>query len=602
MLEFIKKSYLSTIEGVVNTETEWKITSDTAGLNILDSVPMSSENLNSFESDIIVAENTSVYIWYKLKLSNGEIKDWVGPIEYISRESNISNDLKPITRVKTPTVYWDDINLHNGNLPLVVNSSEFKGDSLDGHLATTWVFKTPEDKIITYSIFDTMNRLSYTLSRINLNLNQYEYINCYIKHHSANGATSDFNHIKIPTRVYPFRYSGSLVCDSRDNYIFSLIPFSGLNPMVDRVDFIEADNNKLTYTVDTTIVWSNIIIPANTFKPDNRYKIICHLTENPLYPKTLELELNTKKITDMVEYNNVLEYDVNSLTTIDKTINIDNNYKGVDRLISNQSIVYNLNNLYRLNLENDEITTTPITKESNVLSVMNGEYKLFNISKTSMFIIYRLTNGINLTVRKINIVNNHMMFDVNFTPMDFVVDNTNHNLKQNSTISEDGKYIYSLYKSGSVVGLISFNLTTGVISILDSISSLVSSISITNTILVTNADRKLTIIDTNTGLWYNLNIGYHSWIELGVFPDTFINYGGEHRYITLADRSILFLTTYNNKLIRLKTNLTIEESDILENASTINTSNIVMLDSRGVLLFIDSANNKLLTLEPNKII
>ena len=165
MLEFIKKSYLSTIEGVVNTETEWKITSDRAGLTILDSVPMSSENLNSFESDIIVAENTSVYIWYKLKLSNGEIKDWLGPIEYISRESNISNDLKPITRVKTPTIYWDDINLHNGNLPLVVNSSEFKGDSLDGHLATTWVFKTPEDKIITYSIFDTMNRLSYSLNR-----------------------------------------------------------------------------------------------------------------------------------------------------------------------------------------------------------------------------------------------------------------------------------------------------------------------------------------------------------------------------------------------------------------------------------------------------
>lgn len=602
MLEFIKKSYLSTIEGVVNTETEWKITSDRAGLNILDSVPMSSENLNSFKSDIIVAENTSVYIWYKLKLSNGEIKDWVGPIEYISRENNISNDLKPITRVKTPTIYWDDTNLHNGNLPLVVNSSEFKGDSLDGHLATTWIFKTPEDKIITYSMFDTTNRLSYSLNRNSLNLNQYEYINCYIKHHSANGATSDFNHIKIPTRVYPFRYSGSLVCDSRDSYTFSLTHFSELNPMVDKVEFIDVNTGKLTYTVDTTIVWSNITIPSNTFKPDNRYKIICHLTENPVYPKTLELELNTKKISDMVEYSNVLEYDINSLTTIDKTINIDNNYKGVDRLISNQSIVYNLNNLYRLSLENDEITTTPITKESDVLNAMSGEYKLFNISKTSMFIIYRLTSGVNLIVRKINIVNNHMMFDVNFTPMSFVVDNTNHNLKQNSTISEDGKYIYSLYKSGSVVGLISFNLTTGVISILDSISSLVSSISITNTILVTNADRKLIIVDTNTGLWYNLNIGYHGWIELGVFPDAFRYYSGEHRYITLADRSILFLNTYNKKLVRLKTNLTIEESNTIVDVGNINTSNIVMLDSRGVLIFINRADNKLITLNPNKII
>lgn len=602
MLEFIKKSYLSTIEDVVNTETEWKITSDTAGLNILDSVPMSSENLNSFESDIIVAENTSVYIWYKLKLSNGEIKDWVGPIEYISRESNISNDLKPITRVKTPTVYWDNINLHNGNLPLVVNSSEFKGDSLDGHLATTWLFKTPEDKIITYSMFDTMNRLSYSLNRNSLNLSQYEYINCYIKHHSANGATSDFNRIKIPTRVYPFRYSGSLVCDSRDNYIFSLIPFSGLNPMVDKVEFIDVSTGKLTYIVDTTTIWSNITIQSNTFKPDNRYKIICHLAENPVYPKTLELELNTKKISDVVEYSNVLEYDINSLTTIDKTINIDNNYNGVDRLISNQSIVYNLNNVYRLNIDNNDFSTTVITRESNVVNAMSGEYRLFPISKTSMFIIYRLIIGANLTVKKINIVNNHMMFDANFIPMDFVVDNTNHNLKQNSTISEDSKYIYSLYKSGSVVGLISFNLTTGVISILDSISSLVSSILITNTILVTNADRKLTIIDTNTGLWYNLNIGYHGWIELGVFPDDFRYYGGEHRYITLADRSILFLNTYNNKLVRLKTNLSIEESDDLTDTSLIDTSNIVMLDSRGVLIFVNTANNKLIRLEPNKII
>lgn len=599
MLEFIKKSYISTIEGVINTETEWKITSDRQGLNILDSIPMSSDAVNSFESDIIISENTSVYIWYKLKLSNGEVKDWIGPIEYVSRSSNISNDLRPITRVKTPTIYWNNDDIVNGNLPLVVNSSEFKGDSLDGHLATTWIFKTPDDKILTYSMFNTMNRLSYSLNRNSLNLSKYDYITCYIKHHGADGACSDFGVIDIPTRIYPFKYIGDLVIDNRDTYLFSLMSFSDVNPSVDLVEFKDSTTGKIVYSVDTSTIWSNITIQPNTFKPDNKYIIICHLQDSDRYSNTLELELRTTKVKDMVEYNNTLEYDINNLNIIDKNIVIDDSVTGVGRLISNQSIVSISNNLYKI-LYDGNIDIIPLTIQNDVYSAMTLDYKIFNISNTTLFMLYRV--GDKLILSKLIVIDNDIKFDNTATNMEFMIDDTDHNLKYNSSISEDGKYIYSLYRLGDVIGLISFNTSTGVVSILDSISTLVSNILLTKTIVISASDRKITLIDITTGLWYNLNIGHSSWVELGVLPDSFKNFTGEYKYIVLADRSILFLNVFNSKIIRIKTNLKIEESDIITESDIINNANIVLLDSRGVLTMINSYANKLVLVEPKEII
>ena len=605
MFEYIKKPYVSPVEGITNTKTGWKITSDPEGLNIIDEFLPSSETLNRLLSDILVLPGEKVYIWYKLELSNGEIKDYVGPIEFVSREDNITSDLKPITRVNTPSALWDVDDLNSGFNNLIIKSSEFNGDALDGHLATTWVFKTPEDEIIYYSLFSTANKYQITLNRAGLNIDKYDYIKVYIKHHSANGSTSDFGVTNIPINVYPFKFIGDNILNARLDYNFTIVPYDVGNPNISEIRVVGLKDG-LTYFTFTDMSTLSFTIPAYTLKDNSSYYIQSFVsdTDNGTYPLKLDSLIDTKPISNSIVYTNTIEYDISTLAVaVDNTIDV--SYHIRDKLIDNKLVSFNklsnLFNLHTLNLSTNELDTMVLNHDISINALIGIDYKIFNLSSNRMILISRLSNTIR--IHRLKVVSNTVVIDTSFTVIESIVLNTNHNIANTATISEDEKYVYFVSIKDTYIELGSANLSSSIYEVLDNRTDLTTVSYNPNTmVLQTVGDKKLISFGGNGDLWYYYNQTNQQWIAMGILPaeliaDNFVPY----RVMLLGDRSVLVCTDYDTprKLIRFKSNM---NTEIIDLDISLRNYNIFTLDSLGILYGYSDILNSRLTLRPTKII
>jgi hypothetical protein len=605
MFEYIKKPYISPVEGITNTKTGWKITTDPEGVVIVDEFLPSVETLNRLVSDRIIPSGEKVYIWYKLELSNGEIKDYVGPIEFISREDNITSDLKPITRVNTPSALWDDDNLNSGYNNLIIKSSEFNGDPLDGHLATTWVFKTPDDKIIDFKIFDTINIYQITLNRAGLNLDKYNYIKAYVKHHSANGSVSDFGLTIIPIRVYPFKFVDDNIFNSRLDYVFNIIPYDIGNPNISEIRVVSLKDGltKLTFTDMNTLTFT---IPAYTLADDSSYYIQSFVsdTQDGKYPLKLDSLVHTKSVTNSILYSNVLEYDLTDMVVSPDT-SVDINYHVRDKLVNNKLISYNKQtskfNLHTLNTSTTELDTTILTHDVSIDALFGVDYKLFNLSNNKLILITRL--GTSIKIYRLRVVNNIVTIDTTFTIIESIVTNTAHNLANTATISEDEKYVYFISIKDTYIELGAGNLATSIYDVLDNRTDLTTVSYNPNTmVLQTVGDKKLISFGGNGDLWYYYNINDLQWIAMGKVPaeliaDNFVPY----RVMLLGDRSVLVCMDYDTprKIIRFKPNM---NTEVLDLNLSLRDYNIFTIDSVGILYAYSYISNSRIKLIPTKII
>ncbi len=611
MLQYIKKPYVSLVEGVTNTRTAWKVTTDVAGLNIVDEAPLSADNLNVFNSTILVPAGEQIYIWYQLELSTGEVKEWIGPKVYVSREDNITSDLKPVVRVKTPSATWDDDNLYSGYNNLVIKSSNFNGDALDGHLSTSWVFKTPEGKILHYSLQDVTNRTEITLNRFNLNLANYEYIDCYIKHHSASGSASDFGVTRIPMVVYPFKFVGSNSFNARLHYNFSIVPYDVLLPNVDNIKIVNISTGLVVYSITDVSVLDNMLIPANTLKPDEKYRMEIYTINHTTYPIKMDVSLTTKPILDTVVYNNLVEYSLQDMTREDDTSlsTVSNDLLAIGRLYNSSIIGINkTNNLfYKLTINTDDsISVTNLTATSDITDLLVDDCKLFTISKSRAYLLYRVGDTLSL-IRLLITGDNKVVVDSTFNTMEFLASAVNHNLEATATISEDEKYIYVYYISSTIVGLCSFNTSTGVVSILDGRNDLtLANYNPDVMSLQCVGDGKLISIGGYGTLWYFYNVLRHEWLAIDSIPSELLtDVAVKYRTMVLADRSVLFLYDFgaSHSLYRIKPTLA-NEVEVIDEVSpiTLKESNVYCLDSMGVFRAYSKSLAKRMKLIPTNII
>lgn len=605
MFEYIKKPYVSPVPGITNTKTGWKITTDPEGLDIVDEFLPSVDTVNGLVSDRIVSAGSKVYIWYKLELSNGEIKDYVGPIEFISREDNITSDLKPITRVNTPSALWDEDNLNSGYNNLVITSTEFNGDALDGHLSSTWIFKTPEGKILYYSIFDSTNKYKFTLNRASLNLDKYDYIDIYLKHHSANGGVSDFGITRLPIKLFPFKFIGDDTFNARLDYTFTISPYDIAIPNISEIRIVGLKDGllRMTFTDMSTLSFT---IPAHTLADDSSYYVQSFVldTNNGVYPLKLDSLIHSRSITNSIIYNNILEYDITDMTTsIDNTIDID--YYVSDKLINNRLVSYNnqsnVFNLHTLNLSTNELDTTTLTHDISIDALIGSDYRIFNLSNNRLLLISRL--GTSIKIHRLKVLATTVVIDTSFTVVENIVVNTNHNIANTATISEDERYVYFISIKDTHIELGSGDIATSVYTVLDNRADLTTVSYNPNTmVLQTVGDKKLISFGGNGDLWHYYDITNHQWIAMGVLPSALINDNYiPYRVMLLGDRSVLICMDYDipKKLIRFKPNM---NTEVLKLDIPLRNYNIFTIDSLGTLYGYSHALNSRLKIIPSKIL
>lgn len=605
MFEYIKRPYVSPVEGITNTRTGWKLTSDPQGLVIVEETSLSADTLNRLTSDIIISSGSTIYIWYKMELSNNEIKDYVGPIPFVSREDNITSDLKPITRVKTPNVLWDDDNLYSGYNNLILKSSEFSGDALDGHLASTWVFKTPEDKTLDYNLFSQIDKYQITLNRASLAIDKYDYIKVYLKHHSANGSTSDFGMTIVPTNIYPFKFVGDTIFNSRLNYQFSITPFNIDIPNISEIRIVDKKNNntKLVFTDMSTLTFS---IPAYTLDVDSSYYIQCFVsnTDNGKYPLMLSVLVYTKKVNNIVQYSNMAEYTLSDITTTtDNTVDI--NYVVTDKLVNNKLISYdsilNKFNLHKLVFSTDELDTIVIPHDVAIDSLIASDYKLFNLSNGMYILISRIATSIK--IYRLKLVGGTIVIDTSFTVIENIVLNTNHNIANTATLSEDEMYVYFISIKNTYIELGKGNISTSTYNVLNNRSELTTaSYNPLTMVLQTVGDKKLISFGGSGDLWHYYNETEQQWIPMGKLPPTLItDISTPYRVLLLGDRSILLCSDYGTpkNLLRIKPNMNME---ILALNLSLRSYNIFTIDALGVVYGYSYTLNSRVKLIPTNLI
>lgn len=591
MLTYIKNPYISPVEGITNTETGWKVTRDLAGTDIVEETPLSPDTINMYESDLSVPVGTSVYIWYKLKLSNDEVKEYVGPYEYVSRDSNITSDIKPVTRVKTPSISYDKDSIAKGDNLLVLTSSDFNGDSLDGHLASTWILKTTDEKIIYYKLMSTDDKYSITLNRQSLGLNRYDKIKVYLKHHSSNGSVSETYSTTIDLSLYPFTFIGEQSINSKLLYQFRLNPVLQSNHNIDMIEVLHNTNLVMTMKYNEDNIYS---IPPYTLNPNRVYTIRVYVLdrENNKYPEYLDVELTT-----IHDISSEIPTDMTYPTElIDNTVNyIASDKWFIGKTINNKFMVYdNIISRFKLLEINKLDGTLGLSKQLiGFTSYINSaDFRIFNLSTNRFLVVSKIGNNISIVFGMIN--DNLLVRDLTRPVILIPIGNaSSHDLFKTSTLSEDEKTLYIVYKNTTSIKFVSINLVTGAETLLATPPDLLfASYSLGMYSIASIGDDKIIFFNTVNKSWSIYNIREAIWIKMGLYPSYLTTI---FKIVVLADRTVLLLTNDTGKVVRINRNLSITEFD---SSAGLQNYNILALDSTGILYGYSKTNMKAFTYKP----
>ena len=595
MIEYIKKAYTSPIDGVTNTETAWKVTTDTAGLNIVDSKPSSAEWIDVFYSNVMIPINTEVYVWYKMKLSNNEIKDWAGPYAYQSRDSNISNDLKPLTRVETPRIIPTE-SLLNGSNVITFNSSLFRGDKLDGILAATWIAKNPAGKIIKDAIFSLTDIESFSLSRSINQLDTYEYIDIYLKHHSANGSVSDFAKERFSLAVYPFKFVGSTDIDANKDYKFNVVPYDPTKPNIKNIKVIDVSDRSTVYTF-TNMSTLEFTIPANVLKPNRTYRIELYVENLTLdgkkYPVKMDVAVYTIVAVDRMSYDTSVNYDLNSL--VSRAL-ISPSAKGEHLLIDGKAYVLSTDGMsihkYILTKATDTISITPCTIHANLLPYLGNDAKLFNTKDNTAVLVSRLGTLINI-VRCLE-VNGIFYIDSRYNVISIPCANSRQYITNTSTISMDDNIVYVHSRDSVSVNFDKIDLARNTITrLLNRDDLTLANYTPNNMLIITsNTDSVLSLGGTiEPDLYYEYMVKTDQWVPRGSLPvGSMTTASFIPDSILLQNKSVLFL---NDDTVGFSINLIDYLARIESIPSTIPITNytVSLLSDVGDLYMINSSNS-----------
>ena len=600
MIEFIKGPYTSPIAGVYNKETAWKITSDKEGLNILDITPLSADTVDRYYSNILIPKGEEVYIWYQMKLTNDEIKDWVGPTPYQSRDSNISNDLKPLLRIETPYSIVDKDSLYSGANMIKVESSVFRGDPIDGILSSTWVVKNPKGEIILFRPRDIARVNEIELNRSSLGLGTYDYIDIYLKHHSANGSTSDFGVNRVRLDVYPFKFSGGNVVDSTKDYEFMIIPYDSNNPNISSIRVVESNTGLVVYSF-TDMSDLVFTIPAYTLSSDTEYRIEC-FTLNPdgLYPLKLNAMIKTISLPSSVIYDDTVVYDLNSLapkgfaSTSGKTETALIDGKAYVITDSNSIVRYTVNKL----TETFDITNMNISDD--LIPYINNDSKLILLKSGEIILISRISTLVNIVflVEK----NNNIQMNKTKNITSYPCRDTFQNIKNCTTITLDGMYIYLNIIDDTSVGFVMFDIVKRVLTRLVTREGL-SPITYNPSTILIIANGLDTIFsiggNSNDDLYYEYNIKNKQWIPRGILDRELVE-SVKPDAILLQNRTILFT---NNDPADLYV-VSINNLGVLVTvpaATSLTKYNISFIDDVGTLYMLNHEESKLFTVKSHRL-
>lgn len=604
MIEYIKKPYVSPITGVTNVETGWKITRDSEGLDIIDEVPFSAEMVDRYASNILVPIGSRVYVWYRMKLSNSEEKQYVGPFEYVSRESNVTNDLKPITRIDTPTVTVADNSVASGQPNITFKSSVFRGDALDGHLATTWIIKAPSGDIITKSIKSVTNRYQLTINRVVTDIHRFSYVDVYIQHHSSNGAVSEFNVVRIDLKVFPFTYEGPVYIDNLKPYTFQIVPTNPSKPNLKRVDVVEVGTDIVVYSF-TNVSTLMFTVPADTLAEGRSYDINAYVDdlEGPTYnyyPK-LEIRIATMEQKKSMTYDRDTKYDIMGMTAITYTT-VTHNAIGNYRIVDKEAIVRVGNSLVKIYKDGPNFTTKDITLDDAVAECLEGDFKIFNVRYDRKVLVTRRGDAIKVCL--LVDVNDVLYFDPAHTMLTFPCKDIDHNLIDSCIMCLDEQHLYLTRWTQSdeiVVDLITVaDNTTERLPTLDILN--INNFSFDQYLPLYSDYDTITVItrptDSDYVYVYRYNVTNDTWILSYESDDEFVE-GMSYKGITLKDLSLLVTkdTTNTSELFYVDSLGTPQVNLTPVNLSKYTFS---VIDTNGALYIFSTELGKAVIIEPEE--
>lgn len=567
-LTITKPAYKADSSGVTNTATAWKVTSDIAGLLVMDTVSESTTMVNQYFSTVLVPVETPVYVWYKMRMSNNELKDWVGPIPYVNRQNNVTNVISPIARVETPILTLSSATPIDSNIDTItINTSRFRGDEYDGLESSTWYIKA-DGKIIYSVINDEINKTSLSVSKQALMLGKYSNIIVGCKHQSSNNGSSEFGMLSIDLSLYPFTFVGATSVSILDDYTFSLVNKDTTNAVyISSIILREISTNNIVYQNDTP---SNTTVIARTiFDFNTKYKLELTIKHsNTIYASKMTVLLTTKAREDVLEYDVDVDYDFSTFTTLNtNTIQMQSNAV----MMQSEAIVKygtTLKILFR------ELGGTYITRDLGLDATLSGLVKtdIRAIKLDTGDIITIVNTNNTLKIYRCRIIDNVLtvVVDTNVCTIAF---NGTINIENNITIGEGDDYLYLMYlDTSNSLRFVNVNVLTMVTTILPSrVAILAVNYKPDTLCLVAVSKRNILCFggEYNSNKIYKYDIIGLGWTLHGLLPDALVSTNDLHIFrpdnVKLKNRTIFFtnaVTINSLAVINKEMNFTLIDSDL----------------------------------------
>lgn len=611
MVNYVKTPYVPVVTGVTNVETKWRVSTDADGLVVIDETEFSSEMVNSYFSNIAIPIGSPVYIWYTMKLSNNEIKDEVGPYEYISREANITSDIKPSLYVYKPSISVSkETPIDSGINIITFESSIFRGDREDGHFSSTWIIKSDAGVILESSKYSEKNKYSFTINRTKLNINSYQYIDVVLQHHSTDGATSAFSTERYVTSVYPFKFIGKTTLDHGREYTFNVQPYNINRPNLSQIKIVDTTTSLAVYSfmdVSTYI----FTIPPYTLLADRTYRVESYVadTSDGDFPAIMYNTIYTRNEYSRFTYDSMLTYDYDAAGANGVSTNIFPS-RGVGFSVNGMMMVLGNDNasIYRLTYSRvaSEYSHVKMTLTAGVIAIMKPEMNLMNLSNGKLILITRSGNLI--YIYKLSVAGESISLDVG-TPNTLVCDNVPQGLESTATLSEDEKHVYVACAYNGVLSMYDINIIENTVLTSPFRVDIPMNKYNPETLLLHALDDG-TLVSLggypDSNIVYSYGLTTQEWVATSTIPETMVNRVGLNGWlypigVKLPNRNLLF--TRNTVSAASEYMYIMDGRGVVTQLTAISyfdAYDTFMVESNASIACIDSTTGNYIRIDPNR--